>query len=113
MEFKLDDNENQGVLHLEGDLTIERAGTLRDALVQAMDKAKQVILEIEKVGEVDVACLQVFCSAHRTYVQSGQTLSFSGPLSEEFLKSMEKAGFERDRGCPLDCNHTCLFVMGG
>lgn len=113
MEFKLDDTGSQGVLHLEGDLTIERAGTLKDGLVQALEKAKQVILEIEKVREMDVACLQVLCSAHRTYIKSGQSLSFSGPLSEEFIKSMEKAGFDRERGCPLDRSTTCLFVIGG
>jgi anti-anti-sigma regulatory factor len=112
MELPMEDQKDQTTVVLTGDLKISQAGPLKDTLVQALKGGKDMALDIEQVGEVDVACLQVFCAAHRTFLQSGRRLIFNGPLPSLFQKSMEEAGFGRERGCALNRTKTCLWVQG-
>lgn len=100
------------VLKLEGDLTIQVAGELRDAVLRAQESAGHLALNLETVTGVDVSCLQVFCSAHRTLVKSGRQLSLVHPVPASFMQSVREAGYERERGCALDIHHTCLWSMG-
>jgi anti-anti-sigma regulatory factor len=108
----MNDEKEQINLVLTGDLKIEQAQALRDTLLQAWEEDKNVILNIDQVNDVDVACLQVFCAAHRTFLKSGSRLIFNGPLPSLFQSSVEEAGFGRERGCTLNRTKTCLWAHG-
>ncbi|MEW6669064.1 MAG: STAS domain-containing protein [Thermodesulfobacteriota bacterium] len=101
------------VLMLEGDLTIQNARELREAVLRAQETAASLSLNLEKVTAADVSCLQVLCSAHRTLVKSRRRMSLLKPLPAPFVRSVQEAGFERERGCALDSHHTCLWCIGG
>ncbi len=112
MELPMDDQKNEATVVLAGDLKIPQAGPLKDTLLQALNGDKDLVLNIDQVKEVDVACLQVFCAAHRTFLQAGRQLIFNGPLPPQFLQSMKEAGFGRERGCTLNRTKTCLWAQG-
>jgi anti-anti-sigma regulatory factor len=107
------DSEDCVTLLLEGDLTIQNARELRDAVLRAQEKGASVSLNLEKVTGADVSCLQVFCSAHRSLVKSGRRLSLLRPVPAPFMQAVRETGYERERGCALDTHHTCLWSIGG
>lgn len=100
-------------LNLEGDLTVQNACALRDAIVQAQETGRHLALNLENVTGADVSCLQLFCSAHRTLVKSDRRLTLVRPLPEIFDGIVRQAGFNRERGCALDIFHDCLWCTGG
>jgi len=110
-------NQNSGntgdtiTLVMAGNLTIGRASDARVELQEALENAKHIDLDIEAAGEVDLAFLQLLCSAHRTSVSMDKTLVFRGVIPEMFKKSVEDNGYARLTGCALDCNKTCLWMM--
>jgi len=81
-----------GALALEGELTIGRAGELRTALINALDKVTHLQLNFEKVTDIDLSCLQLICSAHKTAAGMKKRLTVTGN-SETFKKAMEDAGY--------------------
>jgi anti-anti-sigma regulatory factor len=98
------------LLKLVGEYKIDKAEALRGLLLKAYEEPGDLLLNVRQVEEVDVACLQIFCSAHRTYLKAGRVLAFDGPLAEEFKRSVEEAGFSREKGCTLNRTRTCLWA---
>ena len=105
-------DKGQETLKLAGDLKIERAGELRDTLLRAFEGTGDLLVDVTGVNEVDVACLQVFCSAHRSFLKAGRLLAFESTPPPEFSKTLAEAGFGRERGCTLNRTRTCLWALG-
>jgi anti-anti-sigma regulatory factor len=100
----------QGNLTLDGDLTVNRAEELRMLLIKALIDADQVRVEFGPVTGVDLSCLQLLCSAHRSAGRMQRRLSLSGDWPEPFKQTVEQAGYARHTGCRLDSDHSCLWV---
>jgi len=98
-------------LVMEGNLTIQQAGAVREELQSALKKGQHIELDMEAVKAADLAFLQLLCSAHRTSVNMGKTLAFKGEIPAVFRKSVEDNGYARPHGCVLDVNKTCLWIM--
>jgi anti-anti-sigma regulatory factor len=113
MKYQTDEENGRQVLRLEGDLGIEQAGELREIFIREMEIQGPLNLNLDGVKTAHVACLQILCSAHRTFWTSGQGLTLDGPLPPLFNQALEDAGFDREKGCPLDSTQTCLFASGG
>ena len=103
--------EDTITLVLEGNLTIVRASDAKVELQEALKNAQHIELDIESAREVDLAFLQLLCSAHRTSINMDKTLVFQSAIPEIFKKSVEDNGYARHTGCALDCNNTCLWMM--
>jgi anti-anti-sigma regulatory factor len=113
MKYQTDEQNGRQVLRLEGDLGIEQAGELREIFIREMGTQGPLNLNLDGVETAHVACLQILCSAHRTFWTVGQGLTLEGSLPPLFNQTLEDAGFDREKGCPLDPNQTCLFASGG
>ena len=81
-----------GVLTLEGDQTIQYSNELRTALLKSFDSVHHVLLDVERVASLDISCLQLICSAHKTAAGMEKRLTVTGN-SETFKKTMEEAGY--------------------
>jgi anti-anti-sigma factor len=112
MDFKVKDSGEVGILTLAGELTIERAVELKEALSKSLDEVSQLVLNLEKTAKVDLSALQLLCSAHRTSIRLNKHLSLAGNLSEPFERTVEEAGFFRRKGCGLSPDKGCLWVGG-
>ncbi len=107
-----DETSQAGTLILEGDLNIQRAVELKDLLMRSRELNESLLLKTEKVIGADVSCLQVLCSAHRTWMKSGRHLAVEGRLSAALAKAADDAGYRRERGCMHDQQRSCFWVMG-
>lgn len=109
MDFKTEYSGDSAILTLDGDLTIERAAEIKKALVIALDNTDRLFVDLEKVSEADLSCLQLLCSAHRMSVSMNKRLMLSGKRSEAFRNLCKAAGFQRHTGCVLDTQESCLW----
>lgn len=109
MDLRVEDSGDAKVLILNGELTIEHADELKDALAKSLNSAGHVVLNIEGASNVDLSCLQLLCSTHRTAVRSNKVLSLSGGYSGPFKQAVTDLGYFRSIGCSLDTGNTCIW----
>jgi anti-anti-sigma factor len=97
---------------VSGELTIQNAEEIRNALLQAFSNGERLILEMEKVTAVDLAGLQLMCAAHRSSMADKKHFSVSGIYNEAIKSVIMAAGFPRRSGCVEDIDDTCVWTGG-
>ncbi len=112
MASTLEISDRKGIIKFNGALTVNCAEEIRMLLIKALIDADQVLMDFGDVTEADLAGLQLLCSAHRTAVRLKKQLSYAGTPPDVFIRSVEEGGFARATGCGLDCEKSCLWVVG-
>ncbi len=97
---------------LTGNWTIERAPELKELLMGAAQMAEDVVIDVHRMEEVDLSCLQLLCAAHRTFAKRGGRLVLHENRSEIFEKAVRDAGYHSDVGCGQNCMESCLWKGG-
>jgi anti-anti-sigma regulatory factor len=101
---------NKGVVTLKGDLTLRHAEEMKKVLLKALLNADSVTVSFGNIREVDLSCLQLLCSAHRSAVRLKKQVAFSEDLPRAMRNAAEVAGYARLKGCRLDCEGSCLWM---
>ncbi len=104
---------NKGFVTLEGDLTLPHAEALKGIFIKALLETDEVSIAMENVQNVDLSCLQLFCSANRSAVRVKKQLAFQGNPPQAMRNAAEAAGYTRLKGCKLDCEKSCLWMTAG
>lgn len=65
---------------LAGDLTIDRAGALREELLAALAEPGELVVDLARLGRVDLAGHQLLCAAHRAAHRDGRKFTFVGTV---------------------------------
>jgi anti-anti-sigma factor len=110
MKRKVKQADEIKILNLEGDLTIMHAAELKKILQEAIDNSQRVELNLENVTGLDLSCLQLFCSAHRTSLKLSRSISIHSTPPEVLKEAARDAGFQLNKGCKHDCNDSCLWI---
>ena len=110
MGFNYQEENNRGTLTLDGDLTLSQAEELRMLLIKAIINVDQVLLDFGATRDIDLSCLQLLCSAHRSAIRMKKTVAFSGAWTESFRKAVHQAGYARTVGCSHDCSGSCIWM---
>lgn len=111
--FKKKKSGKVRTLVLDGDLTIQHAAKLKKAFDGSFDGVKKLVLNLDKVDEIDLSGLQILCSAHRTSAKMEKELIIDGECPEVLKNVMEKAAFTRRAGCSKDYQKSCFWIKGG
>ncbi len=90
------DDVDAETLVLDGDLTIQQAQTLKQELLTAIASNRNLVINLASVSSVDLSFLQLLCSAHRSLIGAGQTLSIAKPVPPLIRQTMALSGFS---GC--------------
>jgi len=112
-EYGIEDNGKRRVLSLSGELTIQNAEYVRSTLLEAMQSVEHLTVRIDGVTDVDLACLQILCAAHRSAAQRNVHLKLEKKGAEVFNQTAIYAGFLRHAGCAFDVGRECLWIEGG
>jgi len=110
MNMQYEKNGSIAFLSIGGEMTIEHAGDLRDSLLTALSDADQMVLDVRDVSSCDLSVLQVFCAAHRSAVSLGKQIAIAQSDDKAFRRAVAAAGYWRHVGCPVDADHSCLWV---
>jgi anti-anti-sigma factor len=113
VSLKIEDDGQAGLsrLRVGGELTIQHAAELRTCLLDALSNAQSVRIDLEAVEDIDLACLQILCSAHKSALLAGKALCLGDGAPECFRDSLDVAGFSRLRGCNTDAGNSCLWIQ--
>lgn len=101
--------QKSGERKWRGELTIARVAELKEELSKALENSDRLLVDLSEATEIDSACLQLLCSAHRTAVRQGKEMSLRG--TEALAPILREAGFVRHIGCALDCNQSCIWAV--
>lgn len=112
MEF-LKERSGSGTVRLEGELNIQNAGRLKETLVKAFAEVEALSLDLGGVTGIDIACMQVLCSAHKTFLTSNKSFTVRGRVAPSFERSVRDGGYATTAGCDADPQCTCLWIIGG
>ena len=101
------------ILTLKGDLTIFRAAAIRLLLKESLHVSDEVHVILQEVTRVDLSCLQLLCSAHRTAAAAGKIMTLETPVPDILRKLMHQAGFRRQKACAFSPSTNCPCFDGG
>jgi len=89
--------ENIQVLTFEGAQTIEKALSVKEVLLQAIQGDREkILLNLSKVEKVDLSFLQLLHAAGLEAEKSGKELALTGSVPETFLSAVKLAGFDKN-----------------
>jgi len=109
VDVSLTKSGKKWVLSLSGALTIDGAEELKAAFVNAVSRYKSIEIAFAQVSALDITCLQLLCSAHRTSVREGKELTIRRPLPVVLERYYAEAGFLRINGCNAGKTGGCFW----
>jgi anti-anti-sigma factor len=109
MDVRWEGSNDEGQLSFRGNVTQEHVHQVKEALLTSLSQVNQLILNFHEAQAIDLTCLQLLCSAHRTSVQQSKHLSIRG-ISNAFQDTVELTGFSRSIGCIHDSGNSCLWT---
>lgn len=109
MDVHVEEANGERIVRFSGELTIQYATEIKEALTGALAGAHSVLLDVGYVTNTDIACLQVFCAAHQAAVELNIPLALDEKRSLAFVNTMRDAGFARHTGCSRGRGTRCLW----
>ncbi|MFV0423264.1 STAS domain-containing protein [Oleidesulfovibrio sp.] len=91
-EVKIDDD--QAVVFLNGDVTIERSVQLHEALQELVSRFKTLKINSQGVEAADLTFIQLICAAAENARERGVTLDGDGVPSSAILQMLAMTGFD-------------------
>ncbi len=110
MTSQFEQSGSSGVLNFSGELTVGHIEEMRTALIQALSNVGRLEIDFSGVTEVDLFCLQLLCSLHRTSLKLNKRVNFVDSQLAKFRETMESAGYSRITGCGLDRENSCFWI---
>ncbi len=111
-DIRREQQDDRETLFFSGELTVQHAATIAQALREAMLRAGSVEIVIEQVTAADVTFPQAVCAAHRTAASAGKQLTIRGEGQEPLGSLLLAAGFLRHIGCQGSTRKSCLWLVG-
>lgn len=111
LRIENDDQSGSLLIRVEGELTVQHAAELRACLLSALSSAESVRVDLQAAEDMDLTCLQILCSAHKSALFAGKTLCLGNEMPEHFKSTLGAAGFWRSQGCTIDTGDSCLWIQ--
>ena len=93
---------DNGTLMLQGEVTIQHVGELKEALADAIEEATQVTVDVSSATAVDVAGVQLLCACHRFTMSCGRKMFLRIGNNKRFADFLDEAGFHLNFICDQD-----------
>jgi anti-anti-sigma regulatory factor len=106
------DNDNSAIIRVQGALSIQDSSALRGCLLEAFGSAESLLLDLTGAGAIDLACIQVLCSAHKTFSKAQKSIGIMGKLPEGIVRSLSSVALVSD-ACDRESHGPCLWATGG
>lgn len=98
-------------LRLSGNAAIHNAEQLRQALLTTVREEPGFRVNLAGVTQMDLTCLQLLCSTHRTVAGTGQSVVLDNEIPDELLEIISCSGYSRQSGGAHSPEpSTCLWI---
>lgn len=111
-DIVLEENGIGKVIRLSGRLGIENAGELKRVLVEAFESCQGLELDVSAVESAHLACVQVLCAAHRSFVNASRQMALGSSIPDGFGRSLRDMSIEASI-CDAPYTSECLWGKGG
>jgi anti-anti-sigma factor len=108
-DIRLEKKQGGTVIVMSGEMTVEHAAALRDALTGSLETEEQVVVDMDGVTDIDLSCLQLLCSAHRTFTRTSRAFGLKCNCPEVLRQIAGETGYSRNTGCTLETENGCLW----
>jgi len=105
------DATSPSTIRVVGPVTILTVESLQKGFLSAFETTKNVIIDISAVTELDLAGMQLLCSAHRSSYSHGMEFNVVGH-NQLILEMAAASGHLRHKGCEQDSKNTCIWNKG-
>ncbi|UCG78284.1 MAG: STAS domain-containing protein [Nitrospirota bacterium] len=112
MRLSVDKSGKKGVLRPKGELTLLRADEMKKALMRALKKVKQLEIDLAGADDLDAACLQLICSAHRSAINAKRKITLKDTVPASVKDRLVFYGYV-DAKCDIKGQNDCLLASGG
>ncbi len=102
--------DDRNILKLRGDWTIERAGELKPALLEALANSEHIVIDMGELSGLDLSTMQLLCAAHRKSIRLDKQFGFSEQRPETLKRMVREAGLVRTVGCHKNPCKSCLWT---
>lgn len=99
-------------IKIECDLAIENVASLKVLLVASLKEKDRLIIDPSGITAVDVAGLQLLCSAHRSTLLTNKEFDLAGNIPEVFRQAVKDSGYARNEGCISLGESDCIWIGG-
>jgi hypothetical protein len=83
------------MVRLEGEVGIADALGLKSVLLDALALRKELQIDIAGASTLDITGFQLTWAARRAAVDAGMEVGVCGPVAQEIVLTMDRAGLER------------------
>uniref|UniRef100_A0A7C3E8R9 STAS domain-containing protein n=1 Tax=Gracilinema caldarium TaxID=215591 RepID=A0A7C3E8R9_9SPIR len=80
-------------LEWKGALSIEDAGPLHKALLDAFQNKQPIYLDLSRVTDMDSAIIQLICSAFKEALEEGMEFHLTGTVQDSLQSTLVRYGF--------------------
>lgn len=109
MSFDIQMENGLTTLNCQGDLTISQIADFKKTITDIMQASKEVFVDLSKITDMDIACLQLLCSANKTFEQNKTKLTRLGDQTEMIRQTLLDSGYNPDEGCPEAPCENCFW----
>ncbi len=109
MDLKIEQEGSMKTLIVSGDMTVQNVKELKGVLIESLDDTDHIVMDLNGVVEVDLSCLQLLCSAHKTLAEMNKKITLGNNCTEQIRETVKSAGFLKHMGCGSECDENCLW----
>jgi len=99
-------------LKVSGRLAIQDAVKLKELLLEAYGKTAKLEIDLAEAESVDLACVQVLCSANLSFRGAGKEIHACSGIPTGVRTSLEEMSLD-PMTCSLESSDKCLWAAGG
>jgi len=112
MELALELSGNAGHLAIAGDMTLARAGELKEVLLRAIKDVNRLTINLEEMTGADLSFLQLICAAYTSFNKENKELTISGKESTVVGRLLKDTGYSRHAVWALNDKQKCIWTGG-
>ena len=109
MSFDIQLKNGLATLQGQGELTIVQISEFKKKITDIMPDSKEVLVDLLNITDMDVSCLQLLCSANRSFEQNKTPLTRKGNLTDIMKQTLLDAGYDLGTGCPEAPCKNCFW----
>jgi anti-anti-sigma regulatory factor len=91
-EIEVEKQNSTVKIKLTGSLIIQDSPSIKEAILKSLNQTKSLMLNHEKVEEIDLSYLQILISLQKTALSLGKIIMMDGSLPESFIRCLKESG---------------------
>lgn len=95
-----------------GRLCIDTAAELQQFLLEQAMQSTAVKLDLSAINDIDLAGIQVICSACRTLLDNSKPFNLTGSQPAAVSSAKEALGLQKQSACKHNNNQSCIWCGG-